>query len=142
MKGPSELLLVNRILPAPPERVFRSFVEPDRLARWFAPGDMRTVVHELDARPGGRYRVDMVAPDGTTHQLEGTYQEVDPPRLLVFTWRWLHEPDATLVRIELRAVRRGTEFLLTHERFAGAEQRQRHLDGWEGCLAKLPSALQ
>jgi uncharacterized protein YndB with AHSA1/START domain len=140
---PTEALLVQRILPAAPDRIFKSFTEAAKLAKWFAPMDgMKTVVHELDPRPGGRYRVDMIEPGGgAVHQLEGRYQEVDPPNHLVFTWRWLQDTDETLVRIEMKAVKQGTELLLTHEKFRTAAAKKEHADGWEGCLSRLPLAL-
>ncbi|MEA3198736.1 MAG: hypothetical protein QOE90_164 [Thermoplasmata archaeon] len=143
VKSPSEALLLQRRLPVPPEKVFDAFTDPARLARWFAPmDDWRTVVHELDAREGGRYRVDMVPPTGPPNRLHGTYTQLRRPDLLVFTWRWEGSPEETIVRIELTPIRGGCEMLLTHELFAGPDSTKQHAEGWEGCLARLPAALE
>ena len=143
-QSPSEALLVQHRLPVPPEKVFEAFTDPKRLAKWFAPTDeMTTVVHELDPRVGGRYRLDMVGPGGSpVYKLSGVYQELSKPRLLLFTWQWEHEPEEeTLVRIELTPAKGGCELVLTHERFLSAESKKGHAEGWEGCLARLPKAV-
>lgn len=103
---------------------------------------MTTVVHEFDARLGGRYRLDMVEPGGIAHKLSGVYQTLDKPNLLIFTWRWEGSPEETLVRIELQPAKGGCELILTHERFLDDASRIEHAKGWEGCLARLPKAVE
>lgn len=143
VKSPSEALLVQRRLPVPPAKVFEAFTDPARLARWFAPmNDWQTIVHELDPRVGGRSRVDMVPPDGPPNRLHGEYVELRKPDLLVFTWQWEGSPEETLVRIELKPAKGGCEFFLTHEKFLTPGSKAQHAEGWEGCLARLPSALE
>lgn len=141
--SPTEALLVQRRLPVPPEKIFEAFTDPKRLSRWFAPqDDMTTVVHELDARVGGRYRLDMVGPGGApVFSLSGVYQTLERPNLLIFTWRWKDSPEETLVRIELRPAKGGCELFLTHERFLSEASKVEHGKGWDGCLARLPKAV-
>jgi uncharacterized protein YndB with AHSA1/START domain len=45
------------------------------------------------------------------------------------------------VTVAFEAKGNETELTLTHERFASAEQRDRHSEGWTGCLARLEEAL-
>lgn len=138
--SPTEALLVQRRLPVPPEKVFEAFTDPNRLARWFAPmDDMRTVVHTLDAQPGGAWRLDMIAGDRVM-TVGGTYQEIRKPDLLVFTWRWEGTDEETIVRIELAPAKGGCELILTHERFLTEASKVEHGKGWEGCLNRLPNA--
>ncbi len=94
-------LRLRRAFPAPPERVFRAWTTPAEMKQWTAPGAM-TPVAEVDLRPGGRYRIHMRAPDGAEHHLVGGYRVVDPPKKLVYTWRWENSPEApeTLVTVE------------------------------------------
>lgn len=81
----------QRVVAAPAERVFRAFVEPDALAAWLPPDGMTGVVEELDARPGGRYRLVLTYVDGGGHGkttpdadvVEGTYVEVVPGERVV-----------------------------------------------------------
>ena len=80
---------------ASPEKVFRFFVEPAFMARWFGKQ------HTLDPRPGGIFRV-QVSAGNFAH---GTYTEVIPHRRIAFTWGWEGRddlpPGRSLVEIEL-----------------------------------------
>jgi uncharacterized protein YndB with AHSA1/START domain len=104
-----------------------------------APGDAFTVcVLECDVRVGGRYRIVMHSPDGEDNDVSGVYREVAINRKLVFTWAWKSTPEReSLVTVELRAAGGGTELTLRHEAFADAEARDRHEQGWVGCLGRL-----
>jgi len=106
---------------------------------WKAPGDMTTPLAEVDLRPGGKYRIHMRAPDGTEHHLVGVYRLVEPPKKLVYTWRWESEPDApeTLVTVEFLDRGGATDLVLTHELFPNEESKGKHEHGWAGCLDKL-----
>jgi uncharacterized protein YndB with AHSA1/START domain len=55
--------VVSRVINAPPEAVYRAFLDPDALAAWLPPGDMRGVVHAFDAREGGAFHMSLVYPD-------------------------------------------------------------------------------
>jgi uncharacterized protein YndB with AHSA1/START domain len=133
-----ESLRLTRSLPAPVERVWRAFTEPDRLAGWFWPERMGASVR-LDLRPGGRFRIE-AADEGMA--VTGEYRTVTPPTLLVFTWQWVGESATTLVTIQLAAAGPGTELTLVHDQFADAVSRDEHRQGWADCLDRLPAALQ
>lgn len=111
--------------------------------RWFAPSDeFQTPEVEADVRVGGRYRIVMRAPGGEWHRVGGIYREVAPPRKLVFTWAWESTPEReSLVTVEFIARGNETELVLLHERFADAAVRDRHEQGWQGCLGRLPQVL-
>ena len=130
---------LQRTFQAPREKVFQAWTRPEDLKRWSAPGDLTTPIAEVDLRVGGRYRIDMRAPDGTLHRVTGTYREVDPPNRLVYTWLWETTPGATetLVTVEFHDRAGRTEVVLTHERLPDAEARARHEHGWNGCFEKL-----
>lgn len=136
-------LRITRAYAAPPEKVFRAWTDPEIMKQWFAPSDQfSTPEVTADARVGGRYRIVMRAPDGEYHRVGGVYREVDPPRKLVFTWAWESTPEReSLVTVEFNAAGAGTELVLTHERFADEVARDKHREGWGGCLERLPKAL-
>ena len=63
------------------DRVFAYWTEAEALARWFAPGDYTTVSADVDARPGGAWRLDFRSGDGRHAYTEhGAFFELDPPR--------------------------------------------------------------
>jgi uncharacterized protein YndB with AHSA1/START domain len=95
-----------------------------------------------DLHVGGRYRIVMHAPDGETHRVGGVYREIVPGRRLVYTWAWESTPEReSLVTVEFRPDGGGTEVLLTHERFADRTARDKHDEGWTGCLDRLSRHL-
>jgi hypothetical protein len=47
------------------------------------------------------------------------------------------EPPEMLVTLQFLARGKQTELILTHEKFASTESRDRHEQGWTGCLNAL-----
>lgn len=137
-------LRLTRRFSAPREQVFDAWTTPEALSRWFAPSDdFTTSVAELDLRVGGRYRITMRSPDGEEHTVHGVYREIVRPGRLVFTWAWISWPEAkdSLVTVELHDRDGETELVLTHGQLTDEESREKHEEGWSGCLARLPRAL-
>lgn len=137
-------LEVRRAYPASREEVFRAWTERQALARWFAPSaEYAVVVHDLDVRVGGSFRIEMRHSGGASHCACGTYREIEPYTRLSFTWRWEEKPAApeTLVTVELIAQGPSTELVLTHSLFTDADQLDDHRKGWTACLEQLSKAL-
>lgn len=143
LQGDALALEVTRILDATPEAVFAAWTSAGALARWFAPSaHMATTVHELDARVGGRYRIEMREPGGKQHICTGEYLAIDAPYRLAFTWAWeIGDGEQTLVEVSLRALSQGCALTLRHSRFSTEQAREGHRAGWEGCLGRLRSCL-
>lgn len=135
-------LSVRRSYAAPPEVVFRAFTEPALLERWFRPSpDVTVRVTELDLRVGGRYRLVFRFPDDRTAVVIGEYRAIARPHRLAFTWTW-EPPDPhagidTLVTMDLREKKGGTELALTHASFPTEEIMRRHESGWGAVLESL-----
>lgn len=96
---------ITRVFDAPRETVWRAWTDPDEAVIWWHPRGVTTPREsvEIDARPGGRYRYTMIAPDGTEYPTAGVYREISPPERLVFTWASPGDPDelAPLITIDL-----------------------------------------
>ncbi len=137
-------LQLKRTFLAPRERVFRAWTDPLELARWFGPSeDYHALVPVFELQVGGKYCLEMHHKGGNVHRVSGTYREVKPPEKISFTWRWEQGPytDESLVTIEFRDLGVSTEILLTHEQLPSAEQRERHEQGWTGCMKQLGAYL-
>ena len=134
-----------RAYPVAPEKVWRAWTDAQALKKWWGPGPGEPVaVAELDVRVGGRFRIVFGGPQGTAHEVQGTYQEVVPNRKLVFTWTW---PNSTperesVVTIVFRASDDGTELDFRHEQLFDEKVRDDHQRGWTGSLDKLEKFLQ
>jgi uncharacterized protein YndB with AHSA1/START domain len=77
--------VITRVFDAPRGLVFRAWTDPRHLARWWGPHGFTNPVCELDARPGGAWRIVMRGPDGQEHPAKGVYREVVEPERLVLT---------------------------------------------------------
>lgn len=119
------------------ERIFRAFTEPEEIVKWWGRvGGYRSIRNTSDLRVGGRWESHGESADGTQYAVNGTYLEIDRPRLLVFTWlhHWEEYAGETVVRIELEE--RGGETLLrlTHSGFTNETARADHNEGWDHVL--------
>ncbi len=138
-------LQITRVIPATPQRVFEAWTDPLVLADWFAPEDQfTTIVHALELRIGGRYRIEMVHPTGKPHTAIGVYREIVPGARLAFTWKWEENPamDDTLVTLEFRPRGEETELVLTHSLFLTADTRDHHSKGWNGMMPRLATTMR
>jgi uncharacterized protein YndB with AHSA1/START domain len=132
-------LVISRTYPASIERVFKAWTDANQLGQWFAPTDDYTTKASLDLRVGHEYRIDITHKGGNVHTIFGTYRLIEPPRKLVYTWRWENGPAAdTLVTVDFTPEGDATKVTITHEKFADNEARDRHNEGWNGCLNRLP----
>src|SRR5262249_853301 len=95
-------------------------------------------------KPGGRWRSAGVNDNGTTFEVKGEYLEIDPPRLLVYTWlpSWVGDSKST-VRWELIPAPGGTLVKIRHSGLAGKpEARESYRGGWPRVLAWAKSFLE
>lgn len=143
-------LQLTRVFDAPRELVFKAWTDANQFKQWFGAAacegsSLQSV--KADARVGGKYRLQVRRADGEFFTTVGIYREVKPPERLVFTWQFEKdgsgdefgkvEPPELLVTLEFKARGQQTELILTHERFASVESRDRHEEGWGRCLAEL-----
>lgn len=78
-------VVLERVIDAPRERVFEAWTTPEHMKRWFAPKPFELVVHQMDFRVGGRFRMAMRGPDGSDFPFTGRYREIVRPERLVWT---------------------------------------------------------
>ncbi len=131
---------------APPERVFQALTNPKEVGKWFTNNECPTRVWEIDPRRGGRWHSATQAGNKAFNGVNefrsgGEILEIDPPRLLVYTWHanWHEDPSlATVVRWELSAKNGGTFVCVTHSKLATEpKSRKDYAGGWVGVLRNL-----
>lgn len=70
---------IHRVFKAPPERLYRAFLEPEAMVKWNPPHGFTGQVHHMDARVGGTYRMSFVNfASGQRHDFGGTYLDLVP----------------------------------------------------------------
>jgi uncharacterized protein YndB with AHSA1/START domain len=135
-------LRLERTYEATPEEVFDAWTNPEVLRRWWAtePG-LATPAAEVDLRVGGGYRLSMEGADGALHTVRGSYREVSRPERLVYTWAWEEEDGSTghesTVTVSFIGAGGSTTLVVEHTDLPSAESRDRHGEGWAGCLDSL-----
>ena len=83
MTAPTGTVTLHRVLRAPPERVYRAFLDPDAMAKWLPPHGFTGRVLEQDLRVGGRYRMQFTnLGNGQVHAFGGEYLELVPHELI------------------------------------------------------------
>lgn len=144
MTGDSPVLHIERVLDAPPERIFAAWTDPAVLRRWWAAQpDWTGADASTDVRVGGRYRLSMRDSAGGVRSVAGEYIEVDPPRHLSYTWAWESHGDSeapgavTVVSVDFVAEGSSTRVVLEQRGFATQSDQESHDEGWRGCLDNL-----
>ena len=135
------VLEIERLIPAPPERVFEYWTEPELLAQWFGPEGCDIPTRSLDVRPGGKWRTIIRSSDGKLRTVSGVYNTIERPRRLVFTWGWDGEDGVrgheTEVTVTLEPTPGGTRLKLVQQDFQNSEVRNLHNGGWTSSFNKL-----
>ncbi|MDP9930528.1 uncharacterized protein YndB with AHSA1/START domain [Variovorax paradoxus] len=140
-------LRMERTLPAPIERVWAYFVEPDKRAAWLAGG---TMAHEI----GGVFELRFdhtrlsgeVAPERYSACRSPISQtsrviEIEPPKRLVISWG-SESATASVVSFEFTPEGDSTRLVLTHRRLPDRKETLSVSSGWHAHLDVLDDVLQ
>ena len=136
---------LHRVLTAPPEKVYRAFLEPDALAKWLPPNGFVCTVHQLDARVGGAHRASFRNfTTGHSHAFGGEYLELEPGRRLRYTDRFddPNLPGEMQVTVDLRAVSVGTEVEIVQEGIPDMIPTEACYLGWQESLRNLAKLVE
>ncbi|WP_173913044.1 SRPBCC family protein [Acinetobacter sp. Marseille-Q1618] len=131
---------LHRVFSAPPERVYKAFLDPDALVKWMAPHGFTAQVQHLEARVGGTYKMSFTNfSTGTSHSFGGTYQELIPNQRIRYTDQF---DDPNLqgeieMLIELKAVMVGTEVTITQSGIPAVIPTEACYLGWQESLQLL-----
>lgn len=136
---------LQRVLRAPPDRVYRAFLDPDAMAKWLPPHGFTGRVHEIDARVGGRFRMSFTSlGSGHSHSFGGEYIELVPGKRIVHTDRFddANLPGEMRVTVTLTAVSCGTELNVVQEGIPAVIPLDGCYLGWQQSLALLTQLVE
>jgi uncharacterized protein YndB with AHSA1/START domain len=138
----TNILRVRRIVAAKPGRVFKAWTEPDEVQKWWGPKGVRCLSVAIDLKVNGRYRIANELPDGSVLWISGTYEVIERPHRLVYTWLVENKsPQTERVEVHFAQHDLGTEVTIMHQRIASKALREQHQQGWEGGLHGLAEYL-
>lgn len=136
---------LHRVLRAPPERVYRAFLDAEAKAKWLPPNGFTGKVHHLDARVGGSYRMSFTNfATGQSHGFGGTYAELVPYERIRYTDQFDDPglPGEIMVTITLKSVSCGTELHVVQEGLPDIIPLEHCYLGWQESLVLLGKLVE
>ncbi|MDM9560116.1 MULTISPECIES: SRPBCC family protein [Bordetella] len=136
---------LHRVLRAPPERVYRAFLEPDALAKWLPPYGFTCQVHHMEAKVGGSFKMSFRNfGTGHGHSFGGEYLELVPFEKIRYTDQFddPNLPGAMHVTISLRPVACGTELTAVQEGIPEVIPTEMCYLGWQESLLQLARLVE
>ena len=140
MSSTTGTVTLHRVFRAPPDRVYRAFIDPDAMAKWLPPHGFTGRVLGMDARVGGSYRMQFTHfSNGQSHAFGGTYLELVPGERIVHTDRFddPNLPGEMRTTITFRPVLVGTEVTAVQEGIPAVIPVEMCYLGWQESLQLL-----
>jgi len=131
---------LHRVLRAPPERVYRAFLDAQAKAKWLPPNGFTGMVDHLEAKVGGGYHMSFTNfTTGQSHSFGGTYTELVPHERIRYTDRFddPNLPGEMHVTVTLKKVAMGTELHIVQEGIPAVIPAEACTLGWQESLALL-----
>lgn len=144
----------DRLIAAPPERVYAALIDPEAWLEWLPPGGMTATIERFDARPGGsyrmvlRYRESSVSSGKTTSDtdvVEGRFVDIVPGVRVVQAVDFVSDDPAyagtMTMRWELTGVGEGTLVEIVADDVPSGVSAEDHVAGMASSLEKLAEYL-
>jgi uncharacterized protein YndB with AHSA1/START domain len=142
---PANTIRLHRVLRAPPEKVYRAFLDADAMAKWLPPNGFTAKVHQLDARVGGTYKMSFTNfGTGHGHSFSGRYVELAPHERIRYVDQF-DDPNLkgeVRVTISLKKVFCGTELNIEQEGLPEVIPVEACYLGWQESLALLAKLVE
>ena len=135
----------HRLLRAPPERIYRAFLDPDAMAKWLPPNGFTGKVHHLKAEVGGSYRMSFTNfTTGHSHSFGGEYLELVPNERIRHTDKFddPNLPGEMQVTVTLKPVSVGTEVNILQEGIPSVIPTEACYLGWQESLTLLAQLVE
>jgi uncharacterized protein YndB with AHSA1/START domain len=131
---------LHRVIAAPPDRVYRAFLDPGAICKWLPPDGFTCQVHHLEAVVGGTYKMSFTNfTSGKSHSFGGEYLELTPNERIRHTDRFddPNLPGEIITTITLKQVSVGTELNIVQEGVPAAIPAEACYLGWQQSLKLL-----
>ena len=142
---PSGTVTLHRVLRAPPERIYRAFLDADAMAKWLPPHGFTGKVHHLEAKVGGTFRMSFTNfGSGSSHSFGGEYLELVPNERIRHTDKFDNPnlPGEMQVTISLKPVSCGTELAIVQEGVPAVIPAEACYLGWQESLVLLAQLVE
>ena len=136
---------LHRVLRAPPERIYRAFLDAEALCKWLPPNGFTGKVHLLEAKVGGTFAMSFTnSTTGQSHSFGGEYLELVPHERIRHTDRFddPNLPGHMQVTITLRQVSCGTDLDVVQEGVPAMIPAEGCHLGWQESLVLLAKLVE
>jgi uncharacterized protein YndB with AHSA1/START domain len=132
----AKTILIERTFDAPRDLVFRAWIEPKHLMKWFYASDGWTTPHaEIEPRKGGRFNIGFRSPEGQGFDLTGSYSDfVEDERLVML----LDDGRPVTIEFDDKGAKTHIRMTLTLE---GTHSEEQQREGWTAMLIHLGEHL-
>lgn len=136
---------LHRVLRAPPEKVYRAFLDADALARWLPPYGFLCQVHHLEPKVSGTFKMSFRNfTTGHAHAFGGEYLELVPGERVRYTDKFddPNLPGEMRVDVQLKTVVCGTELSVVQEGIPAVIPAEMCYLGWQESLLQLAHLVE
>jgi len=136
---------LHRVIMAPPERVYRAFLDPTAMVKWLPPNGFTGEVHHMDAKVGGSYKMSFKNfSTGKSHSFGGEYLELVPNEKIRNTDRFddPNMPGEMQNTITFKQVSVGTELNIVQEGVPEFIPAEACYLGWQESLKLLAQLVE
>ena len=141
----SNIVRLHQVLRAPPERVYRAFLDADAMAKWLPPNGFTGKVHQMDVKVGGGYKMSFTNfTTGKSHSFGGKYLELKPHERIRYTDKF-DDPNLQgemQTTITFKQIFCGTELDITQEGIPTAIPAEACYLGWQESLMLLAKLVE
>jgi len=142
---PKGTIQLHRVLRAPPERVYRAFLDAEAMAKWLPPHGFTCKVHHIEAKIGGNYKMSFTNfTTGHGQSFGGEYRELVPSEKIRYTDKF-DDPNLSgemQTTVTLRQVSCGTELKIVQEGLPEVIPLEMCYLGWQDSLAQLAHLVE
>jgi uncharacterized protein YndB with AHSA1/START domain len=136
---------LQRVLRAPPERIYRAFLDADAMAKWLPPHGFTGKVHHIKAEVGGTYKMSFTnLTTGSSHSFGGEFLELVPNKRIRHTDKF-DDPNLAgqmQTTVSLTKVSVGTELSIVQEGIPSAIPADACYLGWQESLTLLSQLVE
>ena len=136
---------LHRVLRAPPERVYRAFLDADAMVKWLPPNGFTAKIHHMEAKVGGAFRMSFTNfNSGHSHSFGGEYLELSPHERIRYTDKFDDPalPGVMTVTVEFKQVSCGTELSVAQEGVPEVIPAEACYLGWQESLVLLGKLVE
>ena len=142
---PTGTVRLHRVLRAPPDRIYKAFLNAEAMAKWLPPYGFTCKVHHMEAQVGGTFRMSFSNfSTGGEHSFGGEYLELVPNERIRYADKFddPNLPGEMQVTVSLTKVSCGTDLSIVQEGIPEAIPVEMCYLGWQESLAQLATLVE